>query len=132
MSDAQIDDILRRVFEVIVREARHNPALAQKLVQAITDGVAATAPAAPQAVRRKRFDASHLHAINILRRDGESALRGRLEQVRAAEDLRSVARASGLVLSGNAGKARASRSQLIAGIVEAAKHYDAQRGAATA
>jgi hypothetical protein len=48
------------------------------------------------------------------------------------EDLRSVARASGLVLSGGADKARASRAELIAGIVEAAKHYDAQRSTAAA
>jgi hypothetical protein len=81
---------------------------------------------------RKPFDASQLHAVNILRLHGEAALRGKLEQVKAIEDLRSVAAASGLVLWASAGKARASRVELIAAIVEAAKHYDAQRSAATA
>jgi hypothetical protein len=66
------------------------------------------------------------------RRVGESALRGKLEQVRTVDDLRAVALASGLVLAGKAGGARPSRSDLIVSIVEAAKHYDAQRNAATA
>jgi hypothetical protein len=81
---------------------------------------------------RKTFDASQYHAINILRTHGEAALRGKLEQVKAVEDLKSVADASGLVLSGGAGKAKArlTRAELIAGIIEAAKHYDAQRSAA--
>src|SRR6516225_1531692 len=51
------------------------------------------------------------HAIscrNILRLHGESALRGKLEQVRTVEDLRAVALASGLVLAGKAGGARPS------------------------
>jgi len=131
MSEGQIHEILRRVFDVIVREAQDNPALARRLAQAIAPGPAA-GPGPPRPARRRPFDASQFHAINILRLHGESALRGKLEQVKAAEDLKSVARASGLVLSGRASKARASRTELIAGIVEAAKHYDAQRGAATA
>ena len=89
-------------------------------------------PAPPKPAPRRAFDASQFHAVNILRLHGEAALRGKLEQVKAVEDLRSVATASGLVLSGSAGKARPSRAELIAAIVEAAKHYDAQRSAATA
>jgi hypothetical protein len=131
MSKARIPATLRRIFEVVVREAEHNPALAEKLAQAIgEDFAAAAAPTKPPV--RKPFDASQLHAVNILRLHGEAALRGKLEQVKAIEDLRSVAAASGLVLWASAGKARASRVELIAAIVEAAKHYDAQRSAATA
>ena len=83
-------------------------------------------------VRAEPSIASQFHAINILRLHGEAALRGKLEQVKAVEDLKSVARASGLVLSGSACKPRPSRAELILAIVEAAKHYDAQRSAATA
>lgn len=131
MSKAPIHATLRRIFDVVVREAEHNPALAQKLAHAIAEDVAAE-PASPKPALRKPFDASQFHAINILRLHGESALRGKLEQVKAVEDLRSVATASGLVLWGSACKARPSRAELIAAIVEAAKHYDAQRSAATA
>jgi hypothetical protein len=131
MSEAQIHATLRRIFDVVVREAEHNPALAQKLVQAIAEDVPAETGSARR-TRGKPFDASPFHAVNILRLHGESALRGKLEQVKAVADLKSVARLSGLVLAGGARKARPSRAELISEIVAAAKHYDAQRNAATA
>jgi hypothetical protein len=121
--------ILLRIFKVIVREAQKNPALAKELIEAIGDGPT-PAPETTTPATRNRFDASEFHAVNILRLHGESALRGKLEQVKAVEDLRSVARISGLVLSGSACKARPSRADLIGGIIAAAKHYDAQRSAA--
>lgn len=124
-----IHETLRRVFDVIAREAAQNPALAQQLVDIIGERPGAS-PAPERRQRRAAFDASHLHAVNILRLHGEPALRGRLEQVRSVEDLRCVARASGLVLPTGTDRARATRAELIAGIIEAAKHYDAQRGAA--
>ena len=80
---------------------------------------------------RRAFDPSQFHAINILRMHGEAALRGKLEQVKAVDDLKAVARASGLVLSGSACRPRPSRTELILGIVEAFKHYDALRSSAT-
>jgi hypothetical protein len=131
MTVARIPEALRRIFDVVVREAERNPGLAQKLAQAIGTDLAA-APAIGTPPRRRLFDPSQYHAVNILRQHGEAALRGKLEEVRGVEELRSVAKASGLVLSSGADKARASRAELIAGIVEAAKHYDAQRSAATA
>ena len=78
------------------------------------------------------FDSAQVHAINILRLHGESALRGKLEQIKATADLKAVARASGLVLPAGMSKARPSRTELISEIIQAAKHYDAQRSAATA
>jgi hypothetical protein len=108
-----------------------NPALAQKLAEIIAEPLGPQAQLAKRA-RRKDFDTSQFHAVNILRLHGEPALRGKLEQVRALEDLRAIARASGLVLTGSAAMARATRAQLIQGVIDAAKHYDAQRGAATA
>lgn len=127
----EIHETLRRLFAVVIDEARRNPALARKLVAAIgAEHEAHPRPAKP--ARRSAFDASQLHAVNTLRLHGEAVLLGKLEQVKAVEDLKAVARASGLVLSGSAGKARPSRTELIRGIIEAAKHYDAQRSAATA
>jgi hypothetical protein len=81
--------------------------------------------------RRKTFDASQFHAVNILRLHGEAVLRSKLEQVRSLEDLRAVALASGLVLVGKAGGRRRTRSDMILSIIETEKHYDAQRTAAT-
>jgi hypothetical protein len=126
-----IHETLRRLFDVVVREAERNPAFAHKLAQAVGEDLGFPRTP-PKRASRRAFDAAELHAVNILRLHGESALRGRLEQVRAVEDLKDIARASGLVLSASTPKARASRSELITGIIEAAKHYDAQRSAATA
>jgi hypothetical protein len=123
-------EVLLRIFNVMVREAQKNPALAKELIEAIGEGPA-SGPETIASETRKPFDASEFHAVNILRLHGESALRGKLEQVKAVEDLRSVATASGLVLTGSARKARPSRADLISGIIAAAKHYDAQRSAAS-
>jgi len=129
MSQA-IHETLRQLFDVVVREAERNPRLARELSQV----VAGQFDVGTRSSRRGRkvFDATQFHAVNILRLHGESALRGKLEQVRTVDDLRAVALASGLVLASKTGGARPSRSDLILSIVEAAKHYDAQRSAATA
>ena len=131
MKQAPAHETLRRLFDVIVREAEKNPALAEKLMEALSQARTGESEKSRSATR-KQFYAPEFHAINILRLHGESALRGKLEQIRAVEHLRSLARASGLVLSGSACKARPSRADLINGIITAAKHYDAQRSAASA
>ena len=131
MTEAQVRETLRRVFEVVMREVERNPTLARNIAQAIAGGPTVE-PQSLEPSPRKPFDALQLHAINILRQHGEAALRGRLEQVKAVEDLKSVAKTSGLVLSGDACKTRPSRAELITAIVAAAKHYDAQRNAAIA
>jgi len=119
---------LGRIFAALLKEAARNERLAGELMAAIGN---ASLPEAPRPVRRSAFDPSRVHAVNILRQHGEAALRGRLDQIRTIADLRSVALASGLVLSGRALKGRSSRGELIGAIVAAAKHYDSQRSAAS-
>jgi hypothetical protein len=130
MKQVPAHEVLRRVFNVIVSEAKKNPALAKELIDALADG-STSAPETRKSAARKPFDASEFHAINILRMHGESALRGKLEQVKTVDDLRSIASFSGLVLSGGARKSHPSRTDLISGIIAAAKHYDAQRRVAS-
>jgi len=131
MSQLPAHEILGRIFGVIIRAAEKDPAFAHELMQALSQGIAENSSAGGQKSRLRRlFDPSGFHAINILRAHGEDALRGKLEQVRATADLRSVAMFSGLVLSGSASNSRATREVLIDGIVAAAKHYVAQRGVA--
>jgi hypothetical protein len=130
MSNAQLRATLRRLFDAIASEIEHNPQLARKLALALAD-LGQAAPDPPRPARRKLLGAE-FHAVNTLRTHGEAVLRGRLEQVKAVEDLKTLANASGLVLSGAAARGRPSRAELIEGIVHAAKHYDEQRSAATA
>ena len=97
MSDVPLQEALRRLFEVVASEAGRNPAFAQRLAQAIGRDLAVLSDPARSALRRRPFVAPDLHAVNVLRLHGEGALRGKLEQVKAVEDLKSVAKASGLV-----------------------------------
>jgi hypothetical protein len=131
MTKAPAHEVLRRVFDVIVGEARTNEVLARKLVEALGDAVAVEI-GMPAPAPRQKPEPADFHAINVLRSHGEPALRGKLEQVRAVDRLRAIASDSGLVLAGSASKPKASRAELIDGIISAAKHYDAQRGSATA
>jgi len=127
MTEIPAHKILRRVFNVILRAAERDPVFAQEVVESLSDAITENSSAKQKSSLRRLFDPSGLHAINILRAHGEHALRGKLEQIRATADLRSVARFSGLILSGRACSPRASREDLINGIVAAAKHYAAQR-----
>ena len=132
MNKLPAHEILGAIFGVIIRAAEKDPAFAQELMQVLSTGIAENSSTEGQKSRLRRlFDPSGFHAINILRAHGEDALRGKLEQVRATVDLRSVAMISGLVLSGRAANSRATREVLIDGIVAAAKHYVAQRDVAT-
>jgi hypothetical protein len=123
MTDAPAHEILGRVFRIIQRAAEKDPLFAREVMQALStrqnSGV------------RRLFDPSGFHAINILRAHGEDALRGKLEHIKATANLRLVAKFSGLMLSGRASNSRATREDLINGIITAAKHYDAQRGLAS-
>jgi len=131
MTSPALHETLRRIFQVLLEEAQHNPDLARRLLRAVAEGPAVQPR--PRARRPGRTSAaSAIHAINILRQHGEAALRGRLEQVRTAAELRATAAASGLVLSPAAARARCTRAELIDEIVAAARHYDAQRSAASA
>jgi hypothetical protein len=131
MKNVPAHEILERIFKVLLREAEQNPGLARRVFDALPTGVLAAIPPAGKGPR-KRIGGPQLHAINILRTHGEAVLRGKLEQVRSASDLIGVAKLSGLVLTGRAGRAKPSRGELIEGIIAAAKHYDAQRTTAAA
>jgi hypothetical protein len=131
MTDVPAREVLDRLFRAIVQEADKNDAFARSLLDALQANLAARASARKPSPR-KPFDASQLHAINLLRTHGENVLRGKLEQVKTVEDLRAVATFSGLVLTGPASRPKATRGAMIDAIVAAAKHYDAQRSTATA
>lgn len=131
MKEVPAHIILNRLFSAILSEAEKNEAFARKLIEALPESVVVKLEQSKPRPR-KVFDPSGLHAINILRLHGEPVLRGKLEQIKPVQDLKAVAKASGLVLSGKAMTAKASRADLIDGIIAAAKHYDAQRSTASA
>jgi len=129
MTKLSANEILDRVFRAIIRTAERDPVFAQELAQALCGRSPGNLSDRRKSALQRLFDPSDFHAINILRVHGEDALRGKLEQIRATADLRSVVAFSGLILSGRATSSRATREDLINGIIAAAKHYIAQRDA---
>lgn len=125
---APAHEILAAMFAVVTEEAERNEAFAKRLLSVYPEAIVARIEK-PQK-NKSGFDASAYHAINILRNHGESMLRGRLSSIRTKAQLKQVARRSGLRLTGKAARASASMAQIIDGIVEAAKTYEAQRAAA--
>ncbi len=122
-------ELIAALFDVVVDEARRNRRFARRLLSVYPQSVVArieTAPAKPRGAGQP-----DLHAVNILRRHGEAMLRGRLSALRTKAELRAVARASGLRLTGAAMRRSASKAEIVDGIVEAARHYLAQRRQAT-
>lgn len=118
-------ETLEVLFAAVIDEARQSPAFAERLAEAL-----ATSPSGKKEKSRKSaaaFDPATCHAVNILRQHGEAMLRGRLSAIRTKTDLTSVAKRSGLRLTGKAAQKSASRDDLIEGIVAAAQQYDSQR-----
>jgi hypothetical protein len=124
--EIQAHEILQRLFNVIVAEARNSPTLSKKLLRAFPKDMVPSIKMAPPISTPPQF-----HAVNELRAYGENVLRGKLEQIRSKENLRAIAKASSLVLGGAATKRSASLADIVDGIVEAAKHYDRQRTGAS-
>ena len=120
--------IVEALFHVIVEEAERNERFAKRLMSVYPEVIVARTSRPKKSA--PGFDVAEFHAVNILRNHGEAMLRGRLSSLRTKADLKHVAKRSGLKLTGKALKKSASLIDIIDGIVEAAQHYVAQRGAA--
>ena len=121
-------EIVEALFHVIVDEAARNERFAKRLMSVYPEAVVARTTRPKKAAAG--FDAADFHAVNILRNHGEAMLRGRLSSLRTKAELKQVAKRSGLKLTGKGLRKTASLIDIIDGIVEAAQHYVAQRGAA--
>ncbi len=120
-------EIVEALFDVITEEAKRNETFARRLMSVYPETIIArTASKKPDG----KFDAAEYHAVNILRNHGAAMLRGRLSSLRTKAELRAVAKRSGLKLTGKAIAKNASMSDIVDGILTAAEHYVAQRGAA--
>jgi len=121
-------EVVEALFDVIVDEAKRNERFARRLMSVYPETIVArtTRSKTPTST----FDAAEYHAVNILRNHGTAMLRGRLSSLRTKSELTQVAKRSGLRLTGKAARKTAAMTDIIDGIVDAAEHYVAQRGAA--
>ena len=122
-------EIVAALFAVVTEEAHRNDAFARRLMSVYPEAIVARLEK-PQK-RLSAFNPADYHAIKILRAHGEAMLRGRLSSIRTKAQLKQIARRSGLKLIGPAARGSASIAQIVDGIVEAAKTYEAQRAAAS-
>jgi len=130
MKTVPAHEVVEALFDVIASEARRNKAFARRLLSVYPETVVARIEAGDK--RKSTFDASAHHAVNLLRNHGEAMLRGRLSSLNTRAQLREVATRSGLRLTGKGARPSATKAEIVDAIVDAAKHYVAQREAATA
>ena len=126
--DCSPADLLRRIFEVLVKEVERNPALANKIIASLPASVVKIKAAGKR--RPNRFNPLDYHPVTILRSHGENMLRGKLEHLNNREKLRAVAKAANLVLDPCALRPKATVAVIVEAIVQAANGYDRQRKAA--
>ncbi|MEM7621304.1 MAG: hypothetical protein AAF228_12770 [Pseudomonadota bacterium] len=132
MSTPSADDMLEKVFDVILQEAKVNPEFSDKIENTFSKQKVQKTTRKPSAkTSSQKFDFAKYHAVNILRNSDEQTLRSRLNSI-TKDKLKKIALYSGLVLTGNAAKKTASKAEMIQGIVEAAQQYVAQRVSAKA
>ena len=134
MTEIPAHEILKNVFDVIVKEAKTNPEFAEKMVEALPAHMVSTAKTRSKRKldrKQKRFDANKYHAVNILRRYDAGVLEGKLLEL-TKENLKTAAAFSGLRLTGPATRKSATKAVIVKAIVDAAKHYVEQRNIAAA
>ena len=131
MIETPAHEILARVFDVVVKEAKANPTFAEKMLDALPQDMVKTARVQKRKKKEKIFDVSQYHAVNILRKYDAGVLEGKLYEL-TKENLKTAAAYSGLRLTGPASRKSASKAVIIKGIVDAAKHYIEQRAIAAA
>jgi hypothetical protein len=121
-------EVLRGLFDEIIKEAERNPAFAQRMLAALPKGVVAELRKSAPATRRARPAAADVNPIKLLREDGEVSLRQTLDQLLKA-DLGKVARTNQLDLPSSARGKSATKTAIIDGIVEAAAFRLRERAA---
>ena len=129
MTEVPARDVLDRLFRAIVREAENNDAFARSLIERCRP-IWRPGPGRKPRAQAVRCLAAACHQRAAHARRERAARQAGAGQ--GGEDLRAVARFSGLLLTGPAARPKAKRGDMIEGIIAAAKHYDAQRSTASA
>jgi hypothetical protein len=88
------DQILEKIFEVVLEEARQRPQFAEKLVGALPRGAIAEIQK-PESSRKTRagFDPNAFSLVAVLQTEGTAGLKRRLNPIKRKQDVRSLAEA---------------------------------------
>jgi hypothetical protein len=119
MNVQKADEILRDIFDVVISEARANPAFARRMLAALPVGAIVELRTAQ--VLKQTFDPGSVNPVKILRESGDVTLRGTLDRLTKSH-LVNVAKANHLLLSEAAKSRKATKDSIVDSIVEAANH----------
>lgn len=88
------DQILAKIFEVVLEEARQRPEFAEKLVKALPHGAVAEIKKPERSRKTKAgFDPNAFSLVAVLQTEGTAGLKRRLNPIRRKQDVRALAEA---------------------------------------
>lgn len=88
------DQILEKIFAVVLDEARQRPEFAEKLVASLPSGaIARIEKAAPTRKAKPAFDPNGFSLVAVMQNEGEAGVKRRLNPLQRKQDLRSIAEA---------------------------------------
>lgn len=88
------DQLLARIFEVVLEEARQRPDFAERLVKALPSGAVAEIRKPAQSRKPKAgFDPNAFSLVAVMQTEGTQGLRRRLNPIKRKQDLRALAEA---------------------------------------
>ncbi|RIA55642.1 hypothetical protein [Dichotomicrobium thermohalophilum] len=88
------DQILAKIFEVVLEEARQRPEFAEKLVNALPRGAIAEIQKPARARKAKAgFDPNAFSLVAVMQTEGMAGVKRRLNPIKRKQDLRALAEA---------------------------------------
>jgi hypothetical protein len=125
------DEILERLFGVILDEARRRPDFAHRLVDALpVSAVARIEKSARPQPAKYTFNPNAFSLVAVLQTQGEDGLLRQLNPIDRKERLREIAKAQHIPLTGKAAQRKATLGEIRAALVRGAKARLAGREAA--
>jgi len=91
------EQILSRIFEVVLEEARQRPEFAEKLVKALPERAIAEIQKPERSRKTKSgFDPNAFSLVAVMQTEGAAGLKRRLNPIKRKQDVRSLAEAQHL------------------------------------
>ncbi len=129
--ELKAEEILKRLFDVIIEEAAQRPDFAEKLVSVLpTSAIARIEKPAKTSRQKKAFNPDAFSLVALLQTQGEDGLKRQLNPIDRKQQLREIARAQHIPLTGTAASKRATLEQIRAALISGAKARLAGRQAA--
>lgn len=124
------DEVLERLFRVVLEEARARPEFAERLISALPKAAIVKVERTQAKKKRDNFDPNAFSLVAVLEREGEKGLRQRLNPFRSKDKLRAIAEAQHIPLNEAARRSKATVKDIRDAIIEGVKFRIADRLAA--